>query len=124
MHMTSRHSILATPTLAALALFAASAASDQGQHPGTAFPGPVNGTHTPRHRVELPTMPEPIALQPAAIEDSDENSTGRSRADETRNSYGVHDTRATLCRPPSAAFYHADLTPTRPLIYRLCKLLI
>jgi hypothetical protein len=122
MYMISRLLTLALCTLAAFGQSLASGGNARGQDAGTL-------THVSRRvsrnlRIDQQDPPEPVAMQSAVIEDSEENSTSRSRANETRSPHDEHEEGSASHRSPSAHAYAFDLTANRPLIYRLCKLLI
>jgi hypothetical protein len=129
MYMTSRLLTLALFALAAYGPVSAEVGTIQAEYARPSFSQPVYHAHVPRRayrnsRCDQEHPPEPIAMETAAIEDSEENSTGRSRGDETRSFHDLPEVRSGLHHPPSAEAHPAVLAPDRSLIYRLCKLLI
>jgi hypothetical protein len=118
--MASRFTTLALLTLAALVHLAAGASSARGQGVG-GVPYPQRQA---RLRFDLLDVSESAALQSAAIEDSDENSLSRYRADETRHCHDLRENTSHSYRPAAHPSRQVDTTAGPALIYRFCKLLI
>lgn len=122
--MASRFTTLALLTLAALVNFTAGASSARGQDVDPVSSALASQGQAPRRaRLDVLDVSESPALQSAAIEDSEENSAGRNRADETRYYHDIPQNASRTQGPGALRTRHRDATPCS-LIYRFCKLLI
>ena len=121
--MASRLLTLALFTLAALVQLAAGANSARGPDAvALASVQPLQGRA--RLRFDLLDVSESAALQVAAIEDSDENSASRYRADETRHSHDTQQSTSRSQRTGALQSVRRDALSGPSLVYRFCKLLI